>query len=65
MTDIHCYNCGGFIGDPSKVSHRLPGSVLHKSFGATPISALCTCTPPVVYGPPAGRSSSTGQARLN
>jgi hypothetical protein len=65
MIDIHCYNCGGFIGDPSKVSHRLPGSMMHKTFGATPTSALCTCTPPVLYGPADGRGSSAGHARLN
>jgi len=65
MIDIHCYNCGGFIGDPSKVSHRVPGSMLHKTFGATPTSALCTCTPPVLYGPADGRGTSAGQARLN
>jgi len=65
MIDIHCYNCGGFIGDPSKVSHRVPGSMLHKTFGATPTSALCTCTPPVLYGPADGRGTSVGQARLN
>jgi hypothetical protein len=65
MIDIHCYNCGGFIGDPSKVSHRLPGSMLHKTFGATPTSALCTCTPPVLYGLADGRGTSAGHARLN
>ncbi len=65
MIDIHCYNCGGFIGDPSKISHRLPASMMHKTFGAPPKSALCTCTPPVVYGPPAGRSSSAIQPHLN
>ena len=65
MIDIHCYNCGGFIGDPSKVSHRLPGSMMHKTFGAPPTSALCTCTPPVLYGPADGRVTSAGQARLN
>jgi hypothetical protein len=61
MIDIHCYNCGGFISDPSQISHRLPGSMMHKTFGAVPKSALCTCTPPVVYGT-AGRAS---QSRFN
>lgn len=65
MTEIHCYNCGGFISEPTQIAHRLPASVMHKAFGAIPTSALCTCTPPVVYGPPAGRSSSPGAARLN
>ncbi len=49
MIGIHCYNCGGFIGDPSQISHRLP-SMIHKTFGAVTTSARCTCTPPVVYG---------------
>lgn len=65
MIDIHCYNCGGFISEPSQISHRLPPSVMHTAFGAIPTSALCTCTPPVVYGPAAGRSSSPSARRLN
>lgn len=54
MIGIHCYLCGGFIGDPSQISYRLPASIMHKTFGAVTTSARCTCTPPVVYGPPAG-----------
>ena len=65
MVEIHCYNCGGFISEPSQISHRLPPSLMHKAFGAVPTSALCTCKPPVVYGPPAGRSSSPHQPSLN
>ena len=65
MIGIHCYNCGGFIGDPSRMSHRLPASIMHKTFGAVTTSARCTCMPPVVYGPQAGRSSSASQPRLN
>jgi hypothetical protein len=38
---------------------------MHTAFGAIPTSALCTCTPPVVYGPAAGRSSSPSARRLN
>lgn len=64
MIDIHCYNCGGFISDPSQISHRLPGSMMHKTFGAVPTSALCTCTPPVVYGP-AGPAARASQSRFN
>ena len=64
MIGIHCYNCGGFIGDPSQISHRL-SSMMHKTFGAVTTSARCTCTPPVVYGLPAGRSSSAIQSRFN
>ncbi len=58
MTEIHCYNCGGFISDPARTSHRLPLDGAHQALAASPTSALCTCRPPVVYGPPAGRSSS-------
>jgi hypothetical protein len=65
MIDIHCYNCGGFISEPARVSHRLPSSVTHKAFGAVPTSALCTCNPPVVYGPPTGRSSSASARHLH
>jgi hypothetical protein len=67
MIEIHCYNCGGFISDPSMISHRLPASIKHKAFGAVPTSALCTCTPPVVYATAAaaGHFSSPDQWRLN
>jgi hypothetical protein len=65
MIEIHCYNCGGFITEPKLISHRLPPSVLHKEFGAIPTSSLCTCKPPVVYGPPAGRSSAADGRSLN
>jgi hypothetical protein len=64
MVEIHCYNCGGFISDPKLISHRLPGSLVHQRSAAIPTSALCTCKPPVVYGPPDGRSSSAAW-RLN
>lgn len=49
MVEIHCYNCGGFIGDPEVTAHRLRGTVLHATRAASPTSALCTCHPPVVY----------------
>lgn len=49
MIEIHCYNCGGFIGDREATAHRLRGTVLHASRAAVPTSALCTCHPPVVY----------------
>lgn len=58
MSEIHCYNCGGFISDPRQVAHRPPPNPTHKLLAAPPTSALCTCQPPVVYGPPPGRSSS-------
>jgi len=50
MIGIHCHNCGGFIGDPSQISHRLR-SMMHKTFGAVTTNARCTCAPPVVYRP--------------
>ena len=65
MIEIHCYNCGGFIGDPSRISHRLEPSIMHKEFGAIPTTSLCACNPPVVYGPRAGRSSLRSERRLN
>ena len=64
MIEIHCYNCGGFIGEPKLISHQLPPSAAHAVFAAIPSSALCTCNPPVVYGPPAGHSSSPGMPSL-
>lgn len=64
MIGIHCYNCGGFIGDPSQ-SHRLAASMKHKTFGAVTTSARCTCTPSVVYEPWRGRSSAATQPGLN
>ena len=65
MTEIHCYNCGGFISDPGRISHRQEPSIGHREFGATPISSLCTCNPPVVYEPRAGRGASPSAPRLN
>jgi len=65
MIDIHCYNRGGFISDPSQISHRLPGSMMHTTFGAPPTSALCTCTPPVVYGTQGRPVWPARKSRLN
>jgi hypothetical protein len=53
--EIHCHACGGFIGDPSYVSYRLPTPAAP---AAIPRSGLCTCGPPIVYGPPPGHASS-------
>ena len=58
MIEIHCYNCGGFISEPKQISHRVATNAAHGVFAALPHSALCTCTLPVVYGPPAGYASS-------
>jgi hypothetical protein len=57
MMDIHCQACGGFIGDPSYISYRLPTPV---SPAAVPRSGLCTCGAPIIYGPPPGHVSSPG-----
>ena len=65
MMEIHCSTCGGFINEPTRISYRLPPAVLDGSFGAVPTSALCICEPPVVYGPPAGRSSTPLMRGLN
>ena len=65
VIEIHCYNCGEFIAEPSQISHRVSTSMLHKTFGAVPTSVLCTCATPVVYGPVAGRSSWPAQPQLN
>lgn len=56
MIQIHCHACGGFIGDPTFISYRLPTP----NGLAAPRSGLCTCGAPIVYGPPPGRSSSPG-----
>jgi hypothetical protein len=51
LTEIRCHTCGGRITDPTIVSYRLAdGAVV----AAVPRAGLCTCTPPIVYGPPAG-----------
>jgi len=55
MREIHCHNCGGFIGDERPVCYELP---LEKVRVAVPRSELCRCPQPVVYGPPPGRSST-------
>lgn len=51
MSEIHCHSCGGFITDPASVSYRLPSDG-GGTATAGPHSALCTCKPSVVYGPP-------------
>src|SRR2546427_5581914 len=59
MVDIHCHGCGGFISNPAPISYRLPSS---RALPAAPHSSLCTCTPPIVYGPPQGYLSSPGRS---
>jgi hypothetical protein len=62
MVDTHCHSCGGFIADPSRVSHRLPSPAAPM---ALPTNARCTCTPPILYGPPPGYLSSPGMPRVD
>ena len=62
MVDIHCHSCGGFINDPGPISYRSPLSPAHV---AIPHSGMCTCTPPIVYGPPPGYLSSPGMPSLD
>jgi len=62
MVDIHCHSCGGFITDPRRITHRLPS---HTAPTALPTSSCCTCTPPIVYGPPSGYLSSPGMPRAD
>ncbi len=57
MREIHCYNCGGFIDDPSSTSYRAATSTNDPSRAAVPNSALCTCKPPVVRADPRRPSS--------
>jgi hypothetical protein len=57
MNEIHCDTCGGFITDLATVSYRLASAA---TVPAPPHSALCTCTPTIVYGPPAGYMSWPG-----
>lgn len=55
MTEIHCHNCGGFIGDERPLFYER----LDDSRMALPTSTLCDCAQPVVYGPSATRNSAT------
>jgi hypothetical protein len=48
------------ITDPSSVSYQIPSSAA----AAAPHSALCTCIPSVVYGPPPGYLSWPGLTNL-
>src|SRR5437667_3093225 len=57
MVEIHCHSCGGFIGDPRRISYRFP---LNPAHVATPHTRLCSCSWPIVYGPPPGYLSSPG-----
>ncbi len=62
MVDIHCHGCGGFIGDPMRISYRFPSN---RADLAIPHSGLCPCTPSIVYGPPPGYLSSPGMPSID
>jgi hypothetical protein len=49
MTEIHCHNCGGFIGDERPVVYDIPREKVRL---AVPHSDLCRCPQPVVYAAP-------------
>ena len=57
MNQIHCHSCGGFITDTTTITYAPP---LTPSQVAEPRSALCDCSPPLVFGPPPGHMSSPG-----
>ena len=57
MHVIHCHACGGCVSDPATVSYRLASAAI---VPVPPHSAMCTCTPAIVYGPPAGYMSWPG-----
>lgn len=58
MSEIHCHNCGGFIGgDARDISYRLPVDTV---LMAAPHSGLCACEPPILYQAPPGYLSSPG-----
>jgi len=60
VVELHCHVCGGFITELRYISYRLPDGV-----AATPHRDLCTCTTPVVYGPPPGYMTSPGFPAAN
>ena len=57
MNEIHCHTCGGLVGDPATVSHRLASAAI---VPALPQGTRCQCTPPIVFGPPSGYMSWPG-----
>jgi hypothetical protein len=57
MAEIHCHNCGGFIGNVQNVAYR---NTSEAPPHAAPRSGLCTCDRSVVYGPPPGYVSWPG-----
>lgn len=61
MSGIHCHTCGGFITDPGSVSYRQP---VDGTAVAGPHSALCACTPAVIYGPPSGYLAWSGYSSV-
>jgi creatinine amidohydrolase/Fe(II)-dependent formamide hydrolase-like protein len=62
MREIHCHGCGGLITDPARVSYRLASDA---AATVAPHTGLCTCQPPIVYGPPPGYLSLPGLASVS
>jgi hypothetical protein len=62
MSEIHCHNCGGSITDPGSVSYVKP---VDGTAAAGPHSALCTCKPAVIYGPPSGYLAWSGYSSVS
>jgi hypothetical protein len=61
MNEIHCHVCGGFIKDPANVSYRKSPE---GTIAAGPHSAICPCTPAIVYGISPGYLTWPGLANL-
>jgi len=61
MNQIHCHFCGGFVNDPATVSYRVASRAV---VPAQAHGAPCTCSPAIVYGPPAGYMSWPGLPSL-
>lgn len=57
MFELHCVQCGGFITEQRYVSYQ-PATA---TAVAAPVTmGLCSCAPPVVFGPPPGYLSIPG-----
>ncbi len=57
MAELHCAFCGGFISQLRYVSYQ-PAPAAAVAVAVT--GELCSCVPPIVYGPPPGYLSSPG-----
>jgi hypothetical protein len=54
MQGLFCYGCGGFMSYRKRLSYRLPSSAASR---ATPHSGVCSCSVPILEGPPPGFAS--------